>query len=225
MRLCSPSATSPHRQHRTTTSTPSHSCQFPGLGVTPVATPNSDRRHHLHRRIRCSLNHDSRNLSSMPRHPQLHLLPIQSSPAPRRRLPQALRRPRQPLHPADPRHQHRHHHHHHPMRRCLAQPRVHLMVTRACAGIHKPNPKYAITPTEVISPIPRSVRSAFKDPHSYGAMKKEYDALLANKTWTLVPRPPGARIITGKWVFKHKLNPDGTLERYKAPSVVRGFNQ
>jgi hypothetical protein len=56
-------------------------------------------------------------------------------------------------------------------------------------------------------------------------MKKEYDTLLANKTWTLVPRPPGARIITEKWVFKHKLNPDGTLERYKARSVVRGFNQ
>jgi hypothetical protein len=31
---------------------------------------------------------------------------------------------------------------------------VHPMVTRACAGIHKPNPKYAITATEVISPIP-----------------------------------------------------------------------
>jgi hypothetical protein len=32
-------------------------------------------------------------------------------------------------------------------------------------------------------------------------------------------------VITGKWVFKHKLNPDGTLERYKARWVVRGFNQ
>jgi len=47
--------------------------------------------------------------------------------------------------------------------------------------------------------------------------------LRTNRTWTLVPRPPGARIITGKWVFKHKMNPDGTLERYKW--VVRGFNQ
>jgi len=56
-------------------------------------------------------------------------------------------------------------------------------------------------------------------------MKREYDALQANKTWTLVQRPPSARVITGKWVFKHKLNPDGTLERYKARWVVRGFNQ
>ena len=56
-------------------------------------------------------------------------------------------------------------------------------------------------------------------------MKREYDALQANKTWTLVQRPQGARVITGKWVFKHKLNPDGTLERYKARWVVRSFNQ
>lgn len=46
-----------------------------------------------------------------------------------------------------------------------------------------------------------------------------------NRTWTLVDRPPGARIITGKWVFKHNLRSDGTLERYKARWVVRGFNQ
>jgi histone deacetylase 1/2 len=55
-------------------------------------------------------------------------------------------------------------------------------------------------------------------------MQVEFDALVSNKTWSLVPRPPHARVITGKWVFKIKLNPDGTLERYKARWVVRGFH-
>jgi len=100
------------------------------------------------------------------------------------------------------------------------------MVTRARDGIYKPNPKYAMAVSQAhISPIPKSVRTAVKDPNWYAAMKLEFDALQANQTWTLVPRPPGARIITGKWVFKHKMNPDGTLERYKARWVVRGFNQ
>ena len=99
------------------------------------------------------------------------------------------------------------------------------MITRARDSIHKPNPKYAMTVFTAVSPIPRSVRSAVKDPHWYAAMKLEFDALQSNKTWTLVPRPPGARVITGKWVFKHKMNPDGSLERYKARWVVRGFNQ
>ncbi|KAK1684485.1 hypothetical protein QYE76_045333 [Lolium multiflorum] len=57
------------------------------------------------------------------------------------------------------------------------------------------------------------------------AMHDEFDALQRNQTWTLVPRPPHANIITGKWVFKHKFHPDGTLDRHKARWVVRGFRQ
>jgi len=40
-----------------------------------------------------------------------------------------------------------------------------------------------------------------------------------------VPRPPGANLVTGKWLFKHKFNADGSLERYKARWVLRGFTQ
>jgi hypothetical protein len=57
------------------------------------------------------------------------------------------------------------------------------------------------------------------------AMKDEFDALQANGTWTLVPLPCGADVVTEKWVFRHKLHPDGTLDRYKACWVVHGFHQ
>ena len=56
-------------------------------------------------------------------------------------------------------------------------------------------------------------------------MHEEFDALQRNRTWQLVPRPPRANVITGKWVFRHKTRPDGSLERYKARWVVRGFRQ
>ena len=56
-------------------------------------------------------------------------------------------------------------------------------------------------------------------------MREEFDALQRNRTWQLVPRPPRANVITGKWVFRHKTRPDGSLERYKARWVVRGFRQ
>ena len=56
-------------------------------------------------------------------------------------------------------------------------------------------------------------------------MAHEFDALQRNRTWRLVDRPSGANVVSGKWVFHHKLNPDGSLERYKARWVVRGFAQ
>lgn len=56
-------------------------------------------------------------------------------------------------------------------------------------------------------------------------MQVEFDALLANDTWTLIPRPQHANIITNKWLLKNKLHPDGSLEWRKAWWVVRGFSQ
>ena len=56
-------------------------------------------------------------------------------------------------------------------------------------------------------------------------MAEEYQALINNETWRLVPRPPGANVVTGKWIFKHKYHSDGTLARHKARWVVHGFSQ
>ena len=56
-------------------------------------------------------------------------------------------------------------------------------------------------------------------------MQLEFDAIQANRTWRLVPRPPGVRVIIGKWVFKIKTHSDGSLYRYKARWVVRGDTQ
>lgn len=90
----------------------------------------------------------------------------------------------------------------------------------------KPNPKYAMAAAEPqLSPLPRSAHEALRDPNWRVAMQAEYNALVANSTWSLVPRPPHARVITGKWVFRIKLKSDGTLDRYKARWVVRGFHQ
>ena len=56
-------------------------------------------------------------------------------------------------------------------------------------------------------------------------MKEEYGALIANQTWDLMPPPPHANIVSGKWLYRHKHNVDGSLAHYKARWVVRGFSQ
>jgi hypothetical protein len=57
------------------------------------------------------------------------------------------------------------------------------------------------------------------------ATQEEYDCLVANNTWSLVPLPKGRKPISCKWVFKIKHEVDGEVERYKARLVARGFIQ
>ena len=40
-----------------------------------------------------------------------------------------------------------------------------------------------------------------------------------------MPRPSGCNVVTAKWFWTHKRRADGTLERYKARWVLRGFTQ
>jgi hypothetical protein len=70
-----------------------------------------------------------------------------------------------------------------------------------------------------------SVRTAFWDPDWRDIMQLEFNALQDNQTWSLMPCPPGANVISGKWVFENKLHLDGSLECCKARWVVRGFKQ
>jgi len=56
-------------------------------------------------------------------------------------------------------------------------------------------------------------------------MTKEIAALERTGTWDLVLMFPQVTPITCKWVYKIKTHYDGSLERYKAHLVARGFQQ
>ena len=51
------------------------------------------------------------------------------------------------------------------------------------------------------------------------------DSIMSNRTWEVVEYPYGCKPVGCKWVFKKKLRPDGTIEKYKARLVAKGYTQ
>ena len=56
-------------------------------------------------------------------------------------------------------------------------------------------------------------------------MFEEYDALVRNGTWELVPPKDITNLVGCKWIFHIKRNFDGSIDRYKARLAAKGFHQ
>lgn len=75
---------------------------------------------------------------------------------------------------------------------------------------------------------PDSYKEALNSPDKdkwLEAMLSEISSLDENETWELVKLPKGRKALKNKWVYKIKTNPDGTIKRYKARLVIKGFSQ
>ena len=53
----------------------------------------------------------------------------------------------------------------------------------------------------------------------------EYASIMKNDVWEVVPRPEGKFVVTSRWLYKIKYFADGSIEKYKARFVARGFSQ
>ena len=107
---------------------------------------------------------------------------------------------------------------------------LHPMTTRSKVGTFKPKLlPYHITYLSIsISPsdqLPTTASQALKISNRHTAMVEEYQALVRNNSWTLVPFHPSMNLIDKKWIFCVKYNFDGTIQRYKARLVAKGFQQ
>ena len=57
------------------------------------------------------------------------------------------------------------------------------------------------------------------------AMMEEYQPIMKNDVWDIVPKPEGNTIVSSKWIYKIKHATDRSIEKYKARFVARGFSQ
>jgi hypothetical protein len=111
----------------------------------------------------------------------------------------------------------------------LAAAPTHSYGTRLKNNIRQPKQRTDGTSTYSISRVSSSEPSshivAMKNPLWLTTMKAEFDALILNKTWCLIPPRDDLNLINSKWVFKLKHKLDGSIDRYKARFVARGFKQ
>ena len=70
---------------------------------------------------------------------------------------------------------------------------------------------------------PLSVEDACNDSDWHDAMKEELDQIIKNDTWELVPRPSDKNVIGTKWIFRNKMNEDGTVVRNKVRLVCKEY--
>lgn len=90
------------------------------------------------------------------------------------------------------------------------------MITRARAGIVKPNPRYVLLTEKVAILEPRYVAAALNHPGWNNAMTEEYDTCKETNTFTLVPCTPDMHVLGSGWVNRIKLNADGTLNKLES---------
>ena len=57
------------------------------------------------------------------------------------------------------------------------------------------------------------------------SMIEEYQSIIKNDVWDVVPRPKGKSVVSSKWILKTKHSTDGSIEKFKARFFARGFSQ
>ena len=71
-----------------------------------------------------------------------------------------------------------------------------------------------------------SIEEAYASPDADDwkeVVHSQMDSIMVNGTWELADRPHGCKTVGCKWVFKKNLRPDGSIKKYKARHVAKGY--
>jgi hypothetical protein len=71
---------------------------------------------------------------------------------------------------------------------------------------------------------PSSFQEVVQDPTWVDAMV-EYDSIVKNSAWEVVPRPVNKSVVGLRWIYKVNKDVDRSVEKYKARFVASGFSR
>jgi hypothetical protein len=89
----------------------------------------------------------------------------------------------------------------------------------------KPFSSYMDLMCDLLEKDPTCFEESIQKKEWVDAMTKEYQSIIKNDVWEIVPRPKNKDVVSFKWIFKIKHVVDGSIEKYKARFVARGFSQ
>ena len=77
---------------------------------------------------------------------------------------------------------------------------------------------------DLVDQEPTSYEEAMQKKEWLEAMTKEYQSIMKNNVWGIVPKPEGKSVVSSKWIYKIKHATNGSIEKYKARFVAIGFS-
>jgi hypothetical protein len=93
--------------------------------------------------------------------------------------------------------------------------------------VKKPNPfsSYMDLMCDLLEKEPTCFEESIQKKEWADAMIEEYQSIINNDVWEIVPRPKSKDVVSSKWIYKIKHVVDGSIEKYKARFVAHGFSQ
>jgi hypothetical protein len=71
---------------------------------------------------------------------------------------------------------------------------------------------------------PSSFQEVVQDPTWVDEMVEEYESIVKNSAWEIVPRPVDKSVVGSIWIYKVNQASDGSVEKYKARFMAWSFS-
>ena len=78
---------------------------------------------------------------------------------------------------------------------------------------------------DLVDQEPSSYEESSQKKEWVEAMMEEYQSMMKNDVWNIVPKPENKSMVFLKWIYKIKHAANGSTEKYKARFMSRGFSQ